>query len=368
MIPPPVNASSNRHQGRAWVEVDLAAVVENARTLARISGVRLLPVVKADAYGMGAVAVSRALEAVDPWGFAVATVEEAGALRTAGISRPILVFLPARPEWLDEYRGARLTATLGDGAAIRAWRGSGAPYHLEIDTGMSRTGLRWDAVQPLVDLLDTGELQGCFTQLHSSERRDGSAEIQLERFREAVGRLRRRPALLHVANSVAALRGAAFSADLIRPGVFLWGGQPADWLPLPRPVVSVRARVCAVRRIAAGDTVGYGAAWTASRPTTIATLAIGYADGLARAFGANGGRVLLRGRSVPVVSVVTMDLTMLDVGDDPVAEGDVATLLGAEAGSGSGPRITLAEFAAWSGLVQYQALTNLGPRLPRTYG
>jgi len=371
MIPRPVNVSSSRRQARAWVEVDLAAVVENARTLARISGARLLPVVKADAYGVGAVAVSRALEALDPWGFAVATVDEGSALRAAGISRPILVFLPARPESFDDHRESRLTPTLGDAASISAWREVGpservAAFHLEIDTGMNRTGVRWDAIEPLAGLLDTPGLQGCFTQLHSAEQQNDSATVQLERFREAVGRLRRRPALLHVANSAAALRGPEFTADMIRPGMFLYGGHPADWLPTPRSVVALRARVCAVRRVTAGESVSYGASWVAPRTTTIATLPIGYADGLARGFGSGGGRVLVRGRSCPVVGVVTMDFAMVDLGDEAVGVGEVATVIGGD-GTG-GASITLPEVAAWSGLTQYQVLTNLGARLPRIYG
>lgn len=366
MLRAPVNVPPSRSDARAWVEVDLAAVLENARTLARLSGTRLLPVVKADAYGTGAVAVSRALEAVDPWGFAVATIDEGCELRAAGVTRPILVLIPARPESFGDYQGAKLTATLGDGAAVHAWRGRGAAYHLEIDTGMNRTGVKWDAIGPLVDALDTPELEGAFTQLHSADRRDSSAATQLQRFREAVGSLRRRPALLHVANSAAALQGGDFAGDLARPGLFLYGGHAADWLPAPRPVVSLRARVCAVRRVAAGETVSYGGSWVAKGATTIATLPIGYADGLVRGLAAGGGQVLLRGRWCPVVGVVTMDFTMIDAGEGQVEMGDVATLIGADESNGA--RITLPEFASWSGLIQYQVLTNLGARLQRIHG
>lgn len=160
MLRAPVNVPPSRSDARAWVEVDLAAVLENARTLARLSGTRLLPVVKADAYGTGAVAVSRALEAVDPWGFAVATIDEGCELRAAGVTRPILVLIPARPESFGDYQGAKLTATLGDGAAVHAWRGRGAAYHLEIDSGMNRTGVKWDAIGALVDALDIEQLRG----------------------------------------------------------------------------------------------------------------------------------------------------------------------------------------------------------------
>src|SRR5207247_1503121 len=147
----PVNVSTSGRDARAWVEVDLAAVVENARTVARVAGTRLLPVVKANAYGVGAVAVSQALEALDPWG----------------------------------YGAQQLTPALGDGRTVADWiaRGArGGAFHLEIDTGMGRSGVRWDEVEPLADLLDTPYLEGCYTQFHSAERSDGSAEQQLERF------------------------------------------------------------------------------------------------------------------------------------------------------------------------------------------
>ncbi|PYO68805.1 MAG: alanine racemase [Gemmatimonadetes bacterium] len=365
----PVNASPSGRDARAWVEVDLAAVVENARTVARVAGTRLLPVVKANAYGVGAVAVSQALEALDPWGYGVATIEEGAELRAAGITRPVLVFTPARNDLFDGYREQRLTPALGDGRTVADWiaRGArGGAFHLEIDTGMGRSGVRWDEVEPLADLLDTPYLEGCYTQFHSAERNDGSAEQQLERFRLAVGRLARRPALLHVANSAAALKGGSFAFDAVRPGVYLYGGSPGVGLPEGKPVVSVRARVVAVRRVRAGDSVSYNASWTAARDTTIATLGIGYADGLRRSLGASGrAQVLLRGRPCPIIGLVTMDLTMLDVGDGPATVGDVATLVGSA--DGGGGAITLEQFAAWSGELQREFLTGLGPRLPRIY-
>jgi alanine racemase len=360
-----VSASVRGREQRAWVEVNLAAVIENARTVARVSGTRLLPVVKANAYGVGAVAVSKALEELEPWGYGVATVEEGAELRAAGITRPVVVFMPAGPAWFPEFERFRLTPVLGDAAAIRAWTARGErAFHVEIDTGMGRSGVRWDEAAALREAADTPALEGCYTQFHSADRRDGSAEEQFERFERAVAAWRRRPPLLHVANSAAALAGRRFALDLVRPGVFLYGGTAGPGLPAPRPVVSLRARVLAVRRLAAGESVSYHALWRAPQATTVATLGIGYADGLRRGLGAGGGAVLLRGRRCPVVGAVTMDLTMVDVGDHPVAVGDVATLIG----EADGGRIGLEEFAAWSGELQRAVLTSLGPRLPRLYG
>jgi len=232
--------------------VDLAAVIENARTVARVSGTRLLPVVKANAYGVGAVAVSKALEALDPWGYGVATVAEGAELRAAGITRPVIVFMPVQPPLFAEFERWRLTPVLGDAAAIAAWteRG-GSAFHLEIDTGMGRSGVRWDEIDTVRAVADTPAFAGCYTQFHSADRRDGTSEQQLERFERALARLPRRPPLVHVANSAAALSDRRFAFDLVRPGVFLYGGSPGAGFPEPRPVVSVRARVLAVRSIAA---------------------------------------------------------------------------------------------------------------------
>lgn len=352
---------------RAWVEVDLAAVVDNARAIARIAGTRLLPIVKANAYGVGAVAVSKALEQLDPWGYGVATIAEGVELRAAGISRSILVLMPARPDLFDAHHEHRLTPALGDGPSIAAWlRGRRGAFHLEIDTGMGRTGVRWDEVAPLRDLLDTPDLEGCYTQFHSADRRDGSADAQLERFQDAVGRLARRPPLMHVANSAAALRGKAFACDAVRPGVYLYGGSAGEALAIGKPVIRLCARVVSVRTVRGGESVSYNASWTAPHDTTVATLGIGYADGLRRSLGVTGdATVLLNGARCPIVGLVTMDLTMVDAGATPVAVGDVATLVGDARGGGVGN--TLEQFAAWSGVLQREFLTGLGPRLSRVY-
>jgi alanine racemase len=350
---------------RAWVEVDLAAVVDNARTAARVAGTRLLPVVKANAYGVGAVAVSGALEALDPWGYGVATLEEGTELRAAGITRPVVIFMPGQPALFEQFDRFQLTPVLGDADAIAQWTARGTrAFHLEIDTGMRRSGVRWDEMARIRDVADTPSLEGCYTQFHSAERSDGSLERQAERFLQAVSQLPRRPALLHVANSAAAMRGPQYGFDLIRPGVFLYGGSAGPGLAAPRPVVSVRARVLAIRRVAAGESVSYGGLWTAPAATRVATLGIGYADGVRRSLGISGrGSVLLGGARCAMVGAVTMDLTMVEIGDRPVKVGDVATLIG----EANGSRVTLDEYAACGDELHREVLTSLGPRLPRVY-
>jgi len=362
-VSPQTPSIDRQRERRAWVEVDLGALVENARTIARVSGAPLLPVIKADAYGLGAVGAARALEALDPWGYAVATVEEGAELREAGIDRRVLVFAPAQISWFADYARHRLTPVFDDLPALRAWRAQGGgAFHLEVDTGMSRTGVRPDVLDAWREVLDTPSFEGCFTQFHSADRDLDATTAQWTRLTEVVRGLPRRPAVVHAANSAAALRGTAFAGDLVRPGLFLYGGAPGTGLPEGKPVARVEARVVSVRRVAAGDGVSYGATWHAPRATTIATLGIGYADGVRRALArSSDAHVLLNGARHPYAGAVTMDLTMIDVGDAPVARGDVATLLG-----GDGARmITLAQVGAWCEESQYVVLTALGRRLPR---
>ena len=344
--------------------MDVDALVDNARTIAKIAGTRLLPVVKANAYGVGAALVCTALEPLDPWGYGVATIEEGAELRAAGIARPILVFMPARALRFDAYERHQLTPALGDAGSILEWTAHGErPFHIEVDTGMGRSGVRWDEVDELGEALDTPSFEGCYTHFHSAERRDGSAERQLEQFLEAVGRLPRRPKLVHVANSAAAVRGKQFAFDLVRPGIFLYGGSTADDVPQPKPVVSVRARVVSMRRLRRGESVSYNASWVAARDTMIATLRCGYADGLRRMLGTTGGGacVLLRGQRRPIVGFVQMDMMLVETGTLEVQVGDIATIVGEDAKQ----RITLKEFSEWSGELPHEFLTGLGPRLQR---
>src|SRR2546425_10530830 len=193
------------------------------------------------------------------------------------------VFTPARARLFDEYDRQQLTPALGDAGSILEWTTRGErPLHIEIDTGMGRAGVRWDEIEELGAAVDTPSLEGCYTHFHSAERRDGTAELQLERFLGAVARLPRRPGLLHVANSAAALRGKQFAFDLVRPGIFLYGGSAADDLPQPRPLGSVGAKVVEVWRMRKGGTASYNASWTPQRDTVIATLRCGHAAGLRR--------------------------------------------------------------------------------------
>lgn len=349
---------------RCWIEVDLRALVNNARALAKHARAPLLPMVKADAYGLGVIPVVKSLEALEPWGYGVATIAEGEEIRAAGIGRPILVTTPAEPtaKALKAARTARLTPALGDATAIRMWMMlGGGDWHLSIDTGMNRSGVRFDEVGTLAEELKSCPPAGAFTHFHSSESNDGSVELQTQRFRDAVEALPAKPALLHAENSAAIVRGGASPWSFTRPGVFLYG--VASGAPLhPEPVAHFRAAVVDLHDIPAGETVSYNGTWTAQRPSRIATLGAGYADGYRRLLG-NKGTVLLHGRRVPVVGTVTMDLTMIDVTDVPCERGDIATLMGQD-----GSEIVTAEdVGAAAGLSPYEVLTSLRARAPREY-
>lgn len=342
---------------RAWVDVDLTAMVRNARTIANRSRTRLLPMVKANGYGLGAVRVSRALETVDPWGFGVATVAEGIELRAAGIARPIVIFSPVVPAGLAACAEHDLRPSLGDVASLAAWVPSGKPFHLEIDTGMARAGLRWNDGAALADaarLLATATgWEGVFTHFHSSDSDPAATQAQWERFELVLSALPSRPPLVHAANSAAALAGTRYAADLVRPGIFLYGGASGGMAP--EPVARLCAHVIATRQLQAGDSVSYGATWIAPGAVPAATLGIGYADGVPRSL-SNHGAVELRARRCPILGRVTMDMTTVE---SDAAVGEMATVFGGI--------VTLDQQAVAAGTISYELLTSLSPRVERRY-
>jgi len=358
-----VSVSTELSTDRAWVEVDLASLVDNARAVRRAAhDAALLPMVKANGYGLGVHAVVRALQEVEPWGFGVATPAEGRELRAAGVERPIVVFTPARPSQFDELREFGLRPVLDDPAVVGRWPADLA-WHCEIDSGTGRAGVRWNDHTALAKMAERAP-EGVFTHLHSADESRATVDTQLERFHAALEMLAARPPLVHVCNSSGSWR-VSERFDLARPGIFLYGGEAGPDLPKPARVASVRARIVSLRGLGPGDTVSYGAEWTAPGPTTVATLSIGYADGVPRAVQGRAS-VLVGGRRRPVVGRVTMDMTMIDLGPDEdggCAVGDIATVIGADGGA----EITLDEFAGWAGTISYEILVGLGTRLPRIY-
>ena len=346
---------------RAWVDVDLAALTRNARRVASVSGALLLPMVKANGYGLGAVAVVRALEALEPWGYGVACPSEGRELRNAAIERPILVCTPCPPSWMPTMLQHRLTPLLADLEAVRAWLrlAGGRPFHVGIDTGMARGGVRLDdreACDALRQLLAGAPgYQGICTHFHSADERPATITTQWDEFQQAVSVVGR-PALVHAANSAAALRHTVAAGDLVRPGIFLYGG--AAGTQVAEPVARFRTRVVAVEDVAAGQAVSYGATWRASAPTRVAVVAAGYGDGWHRS-ASSRSVVELRGQRVPVRGRITMDMTMVEATHDTVPD-DVVTIFGG--------LVSLDEQASLAGTISYELLTSLSPRVERRYG
>ena len=374
--------------GRSWVEVRGGALRRNFRRIRESVGPAsaIIPMVKADAYGLGMEAVVRALEPEGPWGYGVATVEEGARLRARGVVKPVVIVSPLPPEAYDLAVAEALTPTISevdalDRLAASAERlGREARFHVEIDTGMGRSGFDWRRIgewgPALAERLSDPLIwEGCYTHFHSADvAGDDSTSEQWRRFREALdGLARDGPAsvrlagrgvgLIHACNGAAALRYPSLAADAVRPGIFLYGGAVGAGVAPPDEVVQLRARVTLIREVPEGTTLGYGATYRARGSERWATLGIGYGDGLPRILG-NRGSALLRGRRVPIVGRISMDLTVVDIsGIDGVVVGDTATLIGTDGEA----RITVDEVAVQAGSISYEILTGLTSRLPRIW-
>ena len=364
--------------------IDLAALAHNYREAVRLAeGRQVIAVVKADAYGHGAVPVARRLLAAGCARLAVATVSEAAELRAAAVRVPLLLL-----------GGIHDAAEADDAAALdlipvvqhaghvpllaRAAREHGRRLglELEVDTGMGRMGVAPEDVAALAAAIAREEalaLEGVYTHLACADEGDlASTRRQLTLFGEVLAGLRARslaPGRVHVANS-AALVAAPELADAlppavnaVRPGLMLYGVQPAagrTGLAELRPVMSLRTRVANVRHVRRGDPVGYGATFRAKQRGRIATLPVGYADGLPWSLG-NRGHVLLRGRKVRIAGRVSMDLVTLDVGELPVEIGDPVLVFG----EAEGERLRVEDLAEEAGTIPYELLVRVGRRVPR---
>jgi alanine racemase len=368
-------------------EINLEALRHNLRVVRKHAGAaRVWAVLKADAYGHGAPAVARTLERdarVD--GFCVALLEEAVELREAGIIAPILVMGGHYGNAHEEVIARGLIPVvhdLGQVAAfarlVRAGIASGPiDVHLKIDTGMARLGVPMNALPALAArLADFPEIhvRGLMTHLACAEVSDVEmTSAQMARFDEATAWLAQRGVnvdVRHAANSAALLRGWAH-LDAVRPGIALFGVSPRlEDQPLTRElkaVMRVRTEIVAVRAVASGAPVGYGATWRAPRPARIATVPMGYADGLSRHLG-NCGHLLVRGRRAPIVGAVSMDMAMIDVTDiDGADVGDEVVVLGTQDGPFGRGAIGADEIASHGGTIAWEVLTSISRRVPRFY-
>ena len=363
----------------AWVDVDLGAVRRNALRLRARAGVPLVAMVKADAYGVGMLPVVRALGAsfrgddsttrriAAPWAFGVATMDEAATLRQAGCMARILVTTPVTLRELPDARALDVRPALHRAEEILSWSAlGGGAWHLSIDTGMSRAGVRWDEVATLLLVLGEHPPEGIFTHFHSAELPNDSRAVQEHRFAGALAQLSSaitRDTLIHSDNSSAIAARAPSPGHLVRPGIGLYGSTAAVALDLEQ-VVHLRARVIDLRTVHAGETVSYGATYTAHDAIQIATVALGYADGYRRAL-SNRGEAVLRGTRVAVVGTVTMDMTMIDVTalNGRCAIGDAVTFIGRDGDE----CLWTDDVAERGGLSPYELLVGLRLRAQRHY-
>jgi alanine racemase len=366
--------------------IDESALSHNAAEAKRLAGARaLIAVVKADAYGHGAAVVARRLASSGCRHFAVATIEEAAQLRGAGIAHPILV-LGGVHDAAEADEAVALGVTpvvqhVGHIALLRkaaSERARAIGVQVEVDTGMARMGISPEDAPTLIEGLARDArfgLDGVYTHLACADELDLAPTLrQLALFREVLAALRSRsiaPGQVHVANSAALAASSALADALppevnaVRPGLLLYGVASAPHLvdaAKLRPAMSVRTRVANVRWVRRGDPVGYGATFRAKARGRIATLPIGYADGVPWSLG-NRGVVLLRGKRVPIAGRISMDLITLDVGNAPVEIGDPVVLFGAAADGG--PTLRVEEVAEAAGTIPYELLVRVGARVAR---
>jgi alanine racemase len=361
---------------RARVEIDLAALERNFdRLSARVAPARALAVVKADAYGHGAVAVARALEHRGVAGFAVALAEEGMELRRAGVAAPILVLSPvpvAAYPFLHRYRLVPAVSGLDQLASLDAHaRGAGwrVPVHLKFDTGMTRLGIAPEAAGEAFARVRSSpalELAGVMSHLAEAETPESPAnreqEIRFERVLAALPTGEREGVAVHFANSAAALYQPPKRHDLVRLGLALFGLDPAR--PRARgelePVLSLVAGIVQIKPAPKDTRVGYGGRWVAARPSRVAIVPVGYADGYSWRL-SNRGEAIVAGRRVPVVGAVSMDMLALDVTEAAADVGDEVVLVGRR----GEVEVSIAELAAAAGTLPYELLCLFGLRLPR---
>lgn len=355
-------------------EIDLGAIAHNVALLAgHVAPAQLWAVVKADGYGHGAVPVARTAVAAGAAGLAVALVAEAEQLRDAGIDAPLLVLSepPTSTMARCAANGIEPTVCTAAGMAAAAAAGVGM-VHVKVDTGMHRMGVGVEAVVALMRQADgLGVSVGSvWTHLACADEPANPFTVtQLERFaavRDELSRAGVLPARWHAANSAGALVHPASHGSLVRAGISVYGLAPAPALAEScrglQSALTLRSQVSAVRRVPAGHGVSYGQRFVAERDVTVATVPIGYADGVPRRFHERG-RVLIGGRARPVTGVVTMDQLMVGCDDDAVQVGDEVVLIGRQGSA----QITAADWAEWLGTITYEVTCAFGSRVPRRY-
>jgi len=362
----------------AWVEIDLARLRRNLQLIRRElpPAVKLMAVVKDEAYGHGARDVARIALEEGAWGFGLSTLEEAMHLRDGGIAAPLLLLGERQEAELDWCVAHDLTVCVNEPQTVRSLAriaggfGKCVPVHLKLNTGMSRYGVRWDEARPLLEQIlaeKSLRLEGVMTHFAQSDEVDKTfANLQIARFDEVLGHLEQAGVsveLKHLCNSGGFLDLPHAHRDLIRAGILMHGVFPSTVcrkIPGIEPVMSVKARVAAIQKVKAGETVGYGMRYAASAERRIAVLPIGYGDGFPRV--RNEGAVLIHGRRAPLVGGVAMDAITVDITDIPgVQMWDEAVVMGRQGGE----EISVRDLAKLKNSVTYDVLTSWRLRLRR---
>ena len=360
------------------LEVDLDAVVRNACTLAETAGTPLLAVVKANAYGVGALPVARALERAGAAFLGVALVEEGIQFRRAGLSCPILMLGPVQPDQVPALLHHDLVPSVYSVEFLRAVeaeasrRGRTVGVHLKVDSGMGRVGFREEELPGLLAALGrcrNVELEGVFSNLASGDDpaspQNASQTAAFLRMVEACRRAGFEPRWIHLANSAGLLAHPATRLTLCRPGLTLYGLRPSEAVPDPGLGLAVRLEtaVLQIKTLPPGTPVGYGATYVTDGPRRVGILPVGYGDGLPRSLG-NVGHVLVGGAPCAILGRVSMDLTAVDLEPAwPVAPGQRVLLWGEEGTR----KITPWDWARWSGTIPYEILTGISCRVARRY-
>ncbi|WP_427160038.1 alanine racemase [Aliinostoc sp. HNIBRCY26] len=367
---------------RAWVEIDLEALTHNVQQIKQILSphTQLMAVVKADAYGHGAVTVAQvALQAGATW-LGVATVPEGIQLREGGIKAPILVLGATHtPEQIHAIAHWQLQPTIGSpkqaliisNTLENIQYGSPIPVHIKLDTGMSRLGTDWQKAGEFVQLVDRLphlEIASIYSHLATADSPDRTImQQQHQRFEEAIAQIKAlgiKIPSLHLANSAATLADSTLHYDLVRAGLAVYGLYPAPHLQHTinlKPVLQLKARITHIKTIAAGIGVSYGHQFIAPSEMRLAVVGIGYADGVPRNL-SNQMQVLIRGQQVPQVGAITMDQLMIDVSTIPdLQEGEVVTLLGGEGNR----KISADDWAEKLNTISWEILCGFKHRLPR---
>jgi alanine racemase len=360
----------------AWADIDLGAITSNTAALRElVAPAAVCAVVKANGYGHGAVEAATAALAGGATWLAVAFVEEGIALREAGIDAPVLLLSePAIPAMATTVAHG-LTPTVYSVTGVHAARDAGAvAVHLKVDTGMHRVGAQpaWLAEVARAIVESQMQLEGFWTHLAVADEpdKDATTKEQLRRFddaRDVIAAAGLVPEMVHAANSAGAIAHPAARFDLVRCGIAVYGVPPSpavDGRDALRPAMSVVAEVTHVRRVDAGEGISYGHRYVTPAETTIATVPLGYADGVPRRLGVEGAPVLIGGQRRPIAGVVTMDQLMVDCGPDAaVAVGDEVVLIGRQGDA----EITAEDWAGRLDTIGYEVVCGIGPRVKRRY-